>query len=172
MDLEQGLATRHGTTSGYRAVIAAIKNFESIPLTSVTPEEGRQAMRDLSSINSFFGIDQHEQALLDRVPSGHHYIVAARAWAKEPAGTTSGVSVELLKTAHAALEANSSEDPSLAPLYAAATSDLQNLESASKAAIAATQRNPDDLLGAEIVYLNAFFGFASDSQAPVLEGGM
>jgi hypothetical protein len=53
-DLEHGEVSDSGSTSGYPAIIAALKNFMSIPDTEDTPAQDAQARADAVRIDKFF----------------------------------------------------------------------------------------------------------------------
>lgn len=151
-------------------MISAIRSFERIPLTSVTPAQRRQAAKTVAFVNSFFGIGHVQLALLARIPSGPGYIAATKAWEREPPGIEDGVDVPHLMDAVAALERASSKQPMQALLDVGAISDLRSLESATAADIASIRRNPDSRIGAEVAFLNSFFSHASIYYHPVLGG--
>jgi hypothetical protein len=170
LDLQLGLSTHSSGTSHYKSVISAIRSFERIPLTSVTPAQRRQAAKDVAFVNSFFGIGHAQLVVLARVPSGPGYIAAKKGWEREPPGIEDGVDVPHLMDAVAALERASSKHPVQALLNAAAISDLRDLESATATDIASIRRNPDSRIGAEVAFLNSFFSHASIHYHPVFSG--
>jgi hypothetical protein len=91
-DLRRGEALAAGDRSAYRAAIAAIANFEQVPLVSVTAAQLVRAKRDVHAVDRFFGLP-HNPWNVDCIPAGVAARRAAREWAMEPAGTNNGVKV-------------------------------------------------------------------------------
>jgi len=164
MDLEQGETTDSGNRSQYPAVVAAIEDFERLPITNVTPAQDAEGNSDIALVNGFFGLSQMVSCGLDDSASTKD---AALAWFTEPDNTTSGVAPGPLKTAVADLETAETEDPSETACYPAAIDDLDGLETATAAAIAASGapggNHANTTFGAEIGYLNDFFATADPS---------
>jgi hypothetical protein len=158
-DLEHGEVTDTGNTSGYPAVIAAIENFETLPLTDNTPAQQARGAADLTKIDRFFRVPVLTAC---GVASGAAGRAAAAAWDTEPRGISSGIVVGPLRRALADLAQQVKTHPAGTSCYPAATADLRNLESATRADIAAsaveTTGRGYNLYGAEIAYLNYFFG--------------
>lgn len=156
-DLKLGLA-KGGDTTGYARAIATITNFESIPITSETTAQMTESHRDWSLLNSFFDVGKSQAiTLLNDGPSGLLFRQARISYADEPAGLHDGVNVELLRAAVADLRRETSAQPSRAVLYVAAMSDLNNLQSASAADIAASNVTLFDPYRQDIAYLDVLF---------------
>jgi hypothetical protein len=163
-DLQRGEKTRSGDTSGYQVAIAAIEDFEHLPITDVTRAQDAEAGRDFKKVNTFFD--------LSRLPwsgicgaSGPQGMAAAMNWLKEPVGTSFGVIPGPLRTAAADLQEAMNVSPTANKYcYPAVIADLEALESASKADIERCFRNSpgrgqeaSGLDDAEIVYVDYFF---------------
>jgi hypothetical protein len=166
-----------GNTSGYGAAIAAIIDFATIPITSVTQAENAQIKTDLAEVNKFFGLPRSTWNG-ECISSGSGVDAAASAWATEPSGTSHGTRARPLKAAVSDLSRGFHTDTGDRSCYPAAIADLKNLESATKSEIAASSQNtsfdaytPAGLVGAEIVYLNGFFSETQILQNPVLTSG-
>jgi hypothetical protein len=161
MDLKQGATTDMGNRSQYPSVIAAIEDFERLPITSVTPAQDAEANSDIALVNRFFGLPQLGACGSDGSASTKD---AALVWFTEPDNTTSGVTLEPLKTAVSDLETAETEDPSGTVCYPAAVDDIDGLEAATQADIAASGapggNHANTSFGAEIGYLNDFFAMA------------
>ena len=157
-DLAHGEVTDTGNTSGYPAAIAAIENFETLPLTGSTPAQSARAAADLTKIDRFFHVPLLKACGMASGAAGR---TAATAWDTEPRGTSSGIAVGPLRRALADLARQLRTHPAGTSCYPAATADLRNLESATKADIAASAAETTgrgyNLYGAEIAYLNYFF---------------
>jgi hypothetical protein len=155
LDLENGESTDSGSKSGYAAAIAAIEDFEKLPITSVTPSEDAEGNADFQVVNTFFDLPGATD-----VPSctNDPGSPAAAAWSSEPANTTSGILLGPLERAVSNLEPRINTNS----CFPAAIADLQSLESATRADIVAssaeTTGRGSNLYGAEITYLNVLFG--------------
>jgi hypothetical protein len=157
-DLEHGEVTGSARTSAYPAAIAAIRNLESIPLTSTTPAERHHAAADLAKLGRFF----HAPRL---GPCGIAAGIAARAavaqWNAEPHDSTSGIATGPLRHARTDLVLQLRAHPAVTSCYPAAIADLTHLESATKADIAASAAeftgHGSTEYGDDIAYLNVFF---------------
>jgi hypothetical protein len=175
MDLEQGETTDTGNRSQYASVIAAIEDFERLPITSVTPAENVEANSDFVLVNKFFGLAQTASVASCGVDGSASTKSAAIAWYTEPDNTTSGDTPGPLMTAASDLETAEAEDPSETACYPAAVDDLNGLEAATPADIAASGapggNHANDSFGAEIGYLNDFFSMADlpTSASPLTE---
>jgi hypothetical protein len=147
-DLESGEQTDTGSTSGYQAAIAALQSYAQTPDAMVTPAQQATATADTNELNSFFGVTMGDDCQLGAGTP------AASAWATEPAGTSSGVTVAGLQQAATDLRQQSGADA-----CPAAVDDLVALESATPAQIAASpgSGNIPTVTGDEIAYLNALF---------------
>jgi hypothetical protein len=161
-DLEQGQAADPGNRSGYTRAIAAIEDFERLPITSVTPSQDAEATADVNEVNTFFGLPTTGTVPSCGVLSDG---AAVAAWSSEPPDTTSGILVAPLQRAVSDLRSGAGSNP----CTPAAIADLENLESATAADIAAsageTTGGTPSLFGAGIAFLNDFF------QSPVLTSG-
>jgi hypothetical protein len=157
-DLERGEVTDGGSKARYRAAIAAIHGFESLPLTDTTPAQRRRADADVSKLDRFFHIPV---LTMCGVASGPAARAAARAWETEPDDSTSGIAVGPLRSALADLSRQLKLHPAGTSCYPAAMADLRNLESATTADIAASAveftGGGGTVYGADIAYLNDFF---------------
>jgi hypothetical protein len=175
-DLERGKSADRGNTSGYSAAIAAIRGFERIPITSVTATEAAKAKADIKAVNAFFGLAPRTDKR-GCIAAGPGATAATGEWVTEPADTSSGVTIAPLRQVTNYLRQGESADRGDKSCYPAAIADLQNLQTATAADIAASSgRSPTGgyrvktLYGDEIAYLNRFFGIispANDSR-PVL----
>lgn len=157
-DLQHGEVTDAAGTSEYPVAIAAIRDFESIPLTSTTRAERRRADADLAKIGRFFHISLPSPC---GIASGSAARAAAAQWNTEPHDSTSGIAAAPLRHALADLTRELHARPAATSCYPAAIADLMHLESATKADIAAsaaefTGRGTTEY-GADIAYLNSFF---------------
>jgi hypothetical protein len=168
-DLRGGESSDTGDTAQYSRVIGLINAYEKIPITSVTPAQDVQANTDIAAVNTFFdippGAGQRQCA-----PPEPGADAATAAWMTEPTMTSSGVDVPALRTAVADLEQAQARDSGATSCYPAAIADLQNLETATPAAIAQSSAaalsggsSVAALTGDEITYLNVFFGLISPS---------
>jgi hypothetical protein len=156
-DLKRGLA-KGGDTAGYERAIATIKAFESIPITSETKEQMLDSHRDWSALNAFFDVGASEaRVLMDDAPAGAFFDRARDYFEQEPPGLHGGVRVDLLKSAVSALRMEAAAQNSRAVLYGAAIADLNNLQSASTAQIAASSSNLLNPYRQDIDYLNDLF---------------
>jgi hypothetical protein len=156
-DLKIGLA-KGGDTAGYDHAIATIEAFESIPITSETKEQMLDSHRDWSALNVFFDVSPSEaRVLMDDAPAGALFDRARHYFDQEPAGLHSGVRVAALKSAVSALRMEAKSQSSRAVLYDAAIADLNNLQSASTAQIAASNTNLENPYRQDIDYLNDLF---------------
>jgi hypothetical protein len=155
LDLKNGQSADPGNKSGYAAAIAAIENFENLPLTSVTPAEDAEGQADFKVVNTFFDlpVSTYVPSCSDDPGSP-----AATAWSDEPANTTSGLLLVPLERAAANLEQGVSTNS----CFPAAIADLQSLESATRGDILASSAETSgrgfNLYGAEIAYLSDLFG--------------
>ncbi len=157
-DLTKGLSIRGGETTGCRAAIATIENFERIPLTSETYEQLRASHRDWPTLNAFFGVSAREAKILhDDVPAGACYDQAQRAYAGEPSGILRGLNVSDLKMTVFDLEREVRALPNRALVYEAAIVGAASLERANARDIAATGHAPLRTFSQDIYYLNEFF---------------
>ncbi len=154
-DLEDGESTDSGGKSGYAETIAAIEDYERLPITSVTPAERAEAKADFDVINTFFdlrGTTSPTAGCLADPGSP-----AATAWGGEPSSTTAGILVAPLQEAVTNLEQRVKTNG----CFPAAIDDLRHLETATSADIqSSSQAAPDggvNVYGADIVYLNALF---------------
>jgi hypothetical protein len=167
MDLQQGETTDTGNRSQYPSVVAAIENFERLPITDVTPAQDAEGNSDIALVNRFFDLSQMVSCGFDDSASTKD---AAIAWFTEPDNTTSGITLGPVKTAVSDLEAAETNDPSMTACYPAAVADLDDLETATAAAIAASGapggNHANTTFGAEIGYLNDFFATADPSANP------
>ncbi len=167
IDLERGEAADTGNRSQYASVIAAIEDFERLPITSVTPALNAEGGSDIELVNTFFGLPH--TTTLDGCGAEQSASTkdAAVAWFTEPDNTTSGVTLGPLTTTVSDLETAEAEDPSGTACYPAAVDDLIGLEAATAADIASSGgpdgSHADNEFGAEIGYLNDFFGMADPS---------
>jgi hypothetical protein len=156
-DLKLGLA-KGGDTAGYVRAIKTIESFESIPITSETNGQMLESHRDWSLLNAFFDVGANEaRSLLDDAPAGALFDRARRYFDNEPAGLHEGVRVDLLRSAVTALRLEASAQGPRAVLYDAAIADLNNLQSASGAQIAASNSNLLNPYRQDIDYLNVLF---------------
>jgi hypothetical protein len=156
-DLKIGLA-KGGDTSGYVRAINTIEAFESIPITSETKDQMLESHRDWSLLNAFFDVGTSEaRTLLDDVPAGAFFDRARRYFDNEPAGLHDGVRVSQLRSAVTALRLEASAQSPRAVLYDAAIADINNLQSASAAQIAASNSNLLNPYRQDIDYLNVLF---------------
>jgi hypothetical protein len=165
-DLQRGESTHTGDTSGYAAAIAAIKDYETLPDTDFTDADAVEARRDSAVILPFFGLTGSDQSLSggNCNVSWPTAIAATKAWVTEPANTSSGIIVGPLQEAVTYLQQGLTTDSCDKSDYPAAIADLQNLESASSADIAASSGLVPSgayvihtLIGDEIAYLDEFF---------------
>jgi hypothetical protein len=159
IDLDSGAESDPGNRSRYPAVIAAIEDMERLPITSVTPAQSAEFQSDESLVDDFFRLGHSPPSCGPDTSTAT--APAAAAWFTEPHDTTSGVAVSPLKTAVADLQRAVTEDPSGSGCYPAAIDDLVDLESATRADIAASEapgdNHADTSFGDEIGYLNQFF---------------
>jgi hypothetical protein len=165
-DLQRGESTHTGDTSDYATVIAAIEDFETLPDSDFTPADAAEARKDGAVILPFFGISESgpSPSYGDCNVPWPNDIAATKAWATEPPNTSSGVIVGPLQAAVTHLQQGLTTDACDEPAYPAAIADLQNLESASSADIAASSGLVPSgaylihtLIGDEIAYLDEFF---------------
>jgi hypothetical protein len=157
-DLDHGEITDAGRKAGYDVAVAAIKGLERIPLTSATRAQRARAAADLSKLDAFF----HVRLLTTcGVASGPAARAAARAWNSEPHDSTSGIIVAPLRRALADLDRQRAMQRADTSCYPAAIADLRNLESATRADIAASAAEftgrGGTIYRADIGYLNIFF---------------
>jgi hypothetical protein len=142
--------------------MAAIQDFERLPITSVTPAQGAEETADINKVNAFFDLPTTGLVPPCGIASAPG---AAAAWTSEPPNTTEGILVGPLQRAVSVLAKDASTDPCIP----AAIADLENLESATAADVAAsageTTGGKSNLFGADIAYLNDFF------QSQVLTSG-
>jgi hypothetical protein len=156
-DLKLGLAKR-GDTAGYGRAITTIEAFERIPITSETKEQMVNSHRDWSALNAFFGIGTSEaRVLTDDAPAGAFFDRARHFFDEEPAGLHGGVRADLLKSAVSALRMEAAAEKSRAVLFDAAIADLNNLQSAGAAQIAASSSSLLNPYRQDIDYLNDLF---------------
>jgi hypothetical protein len=156
-DLTLGLA-KGGDTKGYAQAITTLENFESIPITSETTAQMTDSHRDWSTLNAFFDVGTSQaKILLNDAPSGSLFRQARISYGDEPAGLDNGVNRELLKSAATDLRREASDEGPREVLYVAAIADLNNLQSASAATIAASGENLLNSYRQDIDYLNALF---------------
>ena len=131
-DLEQGQAADPGNRSGYTPAIAAIEDFERLPITSVTPSQDAEATADVNEVNAFFGLPTTGTVpscgvllrMQLRVAAG-----AANLRTPRPASSSLRCSVPC-PTRRSGAGSN--------PCTPAAIADLENLGSATAADIAAS----------------------------------
>ena len=143
LDLEHGIASGAADPTRWSQAVRAIRDFERLPITSVTPAQNRQGTKDWNVVNQFFGFVPTTKTFYGS-PTGRAAHAAAVAWGKQPSDTSHGVSIFELRVAAADLAAAVAARPKLAPLYLPAIADLQLLESASRAQVAAS--NPSTTL--------------------------
>jgi hypothetical protein len=156
-DLKLGLA-KGGDTAGYNQAITTIEAFEGIPITSETKVQMLDSHRDWSALNAFFSVGTSEaRVLMDDAPAGAFFDRARHYFDQEPAGLHGGVLVGLLKSAVSALRREAGAQSSRAVLYDAAIADLNNLQSASAAQIAASNSNLLNPYRQDVDYLNDLF---------------
>jgi hypothetical protein len=156
-DLKLGLA-KGGDTTGYDQAITTIEAFERIPITSETKTQMLDSHRDWSALNAFFDVGTSDaRVLMDDAPAGTFFDRARHFFEQEPAGLHSGVGVAVLKSAVGALRMEAEAQNSRAVLYDAAIADLNNLQSASAAQIAASDLNLLNPYRQDIDYLNDLF---------------
>jgi hypothetical protein len=157
-DLERGDLTDTSGTSGYPAAIAALRNFESLPLTGNTPAQLRRGDADVRKLGRFFGIPLVGPC---GTASGPAARAAAAEWKAEPRDDTSGIRAEPLRHALADLVRQLHAHPAKTSCYPAAIADLSHLETATKADVAASAGEFNGRGGTEygddIAYLNDFF---------------
>jgi hypothetical protein len=155
--LKLGLA-KGGDTSGYGRAITTIEAFESIPITSETKKQMLDSHRDWSALNAFFGVGASEaRVLVDDAPAGSFFDRARHFFNQEPAGLHGGVRVDLLESAVSALRVEAAAQRPRAVLFDAAIADLNNLQSASAAQIAASASSLLNPYRQDIDYLNDLF---------------
>ncbi len=150
-DLKTGEVSDSGNTSGYGKGIAAIKTFESMPITDVTPVIDAQENAQIATINRFFGLPPSPWPG-ECDSSGPGKRAATAEWEKEPIQSLAGVAVGPLKKAVTDLRRGRTKDRGDTSCYPAAIVDLQSLESATRAEM--TKNIP---FGYQIGYLNLFF---------------
>ncbi len=150
-DLKNGEVSDAGNTSGYGAAITAIKAFESMPITDVTPGISEQENAVVATINRFFGLPPTPWPG-ECDSSGPGKRAAATAWATEPVQSLTGVVALPLAKAVTDLRHGLTADRGDTSCYAAAIADLQSLKSAKRADL-----SKDIPYGDEIGYLNQFF---------------
>jgi len=134
-DLENGESTDSGNASRYDAAIAAIRDFESLPITGVTPELAARVNADTAEVNRFFGLHPTTGAAGCNA-SGPGMTSAGKAWSREPGNTSSGVLVSPLMQATTDLERGMTTDSGDRSCYPTAIADLGSMESASRSEIA------------------------------------
>jgi hypothetical protein len=159
-DLRRGEATDEGNASGYSASIAAIEDFERIPITGVTASDLEETEKDWSEIADFFALPTMRGGPRCSTPRISTINPAVEQWSSEPAGISSGVRPGPLLAAATDLEAEIGADPGGTTCFPAAIADLESLAPVTRAAIATSGRlesNHCSLVGDEIAYLDAFF---------------
>lgn len=173
-DLESGRSTDTGNRSAYPSIISSIEDIERLPITSVTPAQDAEFDSDAKVVNAFFDLTPKAVVASCGPDNAPATAEAAAAWFSEPGTTSSGVVVQPLETAVRDLETQEAEDSTGTSCYPAAIDDLENLESASSAEIAASagEGTGNDAasspIGAEIDYLNEFFGRTGAAGSSVL----
>jgi hypothetical protein len=159
-DLRHGQITDRSNTAGYPAIIAAIQNLGALPLTDNTPAQRARGAADISEVSRFFHVPPLRTCGLT---SGIAALAAAAAWNSEPHNTTSGVNVASLRRAAADLARQVRLHLGGTSCYPAAIADLRDLETATKANIAASSveftGGGGTRYGDEIAYLDTFFGY-------------
>jgi hypothetical protein len=150
-DLQRGEISDAGSTSDYGAAVTAIKRFESMPITGVTPAISDQETAQIATINTFFGLPPTPWPG-ECESSGPGVRAAATAWGSEPAQSGTGVVVAPLAKAVNDLRRGLTTDRGDTSCYPAAIIDIQNLESATR-----TDLSREVPYGDEIGYLNQFF---------------
>jgi hypothetical protein len=156
-DLKLGLA-KGGNTTGYVGAIKTIESFERVPITSETKQQILESHRDWSALNAFFDVEASEARIfLNDAPAGALFHRAGRYFDSEPTGLHEGVRVGPLKSAVSALRLEASAQGPRGVLYDAAIADLNNLQSAGVAQIAASGSNLLNPYRQDIDYLNILF---------------
>jgi hypothetical protein len=150
-DLQRGEVSDTGNTAGYSAAIAAIKKFETMPITDVTPVIGATETAEIAIIDRFFDLPPSTWSG-ECDSSGPGKQAAATAWETEPVQRVTEVAIAPLKKAVTDLKRGLVTDTGDKSCYPAAIADLQSLESARSADM--TRNIP---YGNEIGYLNSFF---------------
>lgn len=176
-DLQQETTAHPAAASADDRAIAAIEDFEGIPLTDATPAQSAEANADAAAVDAFFG-------LAGSAPGGScgptptaAGEAAATQWDSEPTSAAGGVVPGPLEQAAGILQQAVDADPSTTGCYPAAVDDLDRLAAAPASDIAASQQaatsapgTPAALDDAAIGYLNEFFSVVGNSSAAILGG--
>jgi hypothetical protein len=158
-DLQSGESTDPGNRAGYAEAIAVLRDLMTLPDANVSPAQDAEANQWTAQLDAFFGTPAaaRNSSCFENVTTQSK--AAATMWSQEPAGTSRGIVLGPLQSAVADLL----KAPAGTPCYAAAIDDLQKLQTATPAQIAATSTSsaPQSLdtmlvLG-RITYLNVFF---------------
>ena len=158
-ELQVGETSDPGNRAGYADAIAVLKDLETLPDANVSPAQVGEYDRWTAELDNFFDTpaSTRSQSCVENVTAQSR--AAALMWSQEPAGTSSGVDLSPLQEALGDLK----EAAAGTPCYAAAITDLQGLETATAAEVAATavftapQSEATMLIGGRIDYLNLFF---------------
>lgn len=173
-DLQQAITEDPAATAALTKTIAAIEDFERIPLTDVTPAQSAEANADATTVDAFFGMSGSAPGGgcgPTPTPAG---MAAAAQWDAEPPTPSSGAVTAPLSRAAADLQQAVEADPADTTCYPAAIDDLDRLASAPAADVAASgaaavgSDTPAGLDGAAIAYLNDFFSVVGNSSTDVL----
>lgn len=165
-DLEQAIAAgAHRKT--YTRAINTIVKFGELPDAMMTPAQSKQFTADITAISSFLGFKKSPWTT-GCVSHGAEARAAAQAWSKEPHGTNKGILKSLLRAAAADLTRGLRIDAGDRSCYPAAIEDLDNLQTATAAEIAATPnadrgsfKDPGavQVAWADILWLDDWFAF-------------
>jgi len=165
-DLEQAIAAgAHRTT--YTRAINTIVKFGELPDAMMTPAQSKQFTADITAISSFLGFKKSPWTT-GCVSHGAEARAAAQAWSEEPQGTNKGILKSHLRAAAADLTRGLRIDAGDRSCYPAAIEDLDNLQTATAAEIAATPnahggsfKDPGavQVAWADILWLDDWFDF-------------